>query len=138
VLSPVNSRSDFVALINKAQSSLKIEAEEMQDTGVEQAIVNAKARGVSVQVILPTGDTSNNAGITTLKNGGVSVYEDSTYYMHAKLIIADGTEAFVGSENISTNSLDDNRELGILISKASVITMLANTFSTDLADSSPA
>jgi cardiolipin synthase A/B len=138
VLSPVNSRSDFVALINQAQSSLKIEAEEMQDTSIEQAIVSAEARGVSVQVILPSDDSSNSSGITTLKNGGVSVYEDNTFYMHAKLIIADGTEAFVGSENISTTSLDDNRELGILLGKASVITTLANTFSTDLSDSASA
>ncbi|HEU5380384.1 MAG TPA: phospholipase D-like domain-containing protein [Ktedonobacteraceae bacterium] len=138
VLSPVNSHSDFIALINKAQSTLKIEAEEMQDSAVEQAIVNAEARGVNVQVILPSDDSGNSAGITTLKNGGVSVYEDSHYYMHAKIIIADGTEAFVGSENISTNSLDNNRELGILISKSSVISTLASTFSTDLSDSTAA
>lgn len=135
VLSPVNSRSDFVALINKAQSSLKIEAEEMQDSGVEQAIVNARSRGVTVQVILPSNDSSNTTGITTLKNGGVSVFEDTHFYMHAKLIIADGSEAFVGSENISSTSLDQNRELGILLSKASVISTLASTFSSDLADS---
>jgi phosphatidylserine/phosphatidylglycerophosphate/cardiolipin synthase-like enzyme len=135
VLSPVNSRSDFTALINQAQSSLKIEAEEMQDSSVEQAIVNAKARGVTVQVILPSNQTSNTSGITTLKNGGVSVFEDTHFYMHAKLIIVDGSEAFVGSENISATSLDQNRELGILISKASVISTLASTFSSDLTDS---
>ncbi|HEY5005382.1 MAG TPA: phospholipase D-like domain-containing protein, partial [Ktedonobacteraceae bacterium] len=138
VLSPVNSRSDFVALINTAQSSLKIEAEEMQDSSVEQAIVNAQARGVTVQVILPSPASGNTAGITTLKNGGVSVFEDTSYYMHAKLIIVDGTEAFVGSENISTNSLNNNRELGLLISKANVITTLASTFSTDLSQSKAA
>lgn len=138
VLSPVNSRSDFIALINQAQSSLKIEAEEMQDSSVEQAIVNARTRGVNVQVILPSNDSSNTSGITALKNGGVSVYEDSHYYMHAKLIIADGSEGFVGSENVSTTSLDKNRELGILISKASVLSTLANTFSSDLADSTAA
>jgi len=58
--------------------------------------------------------------------------------MHAKLIIVDGTEAFVGSENISTNSLNNNRELGLLISKANVITTLASTFSTDLSQSKAA
>ncbi|GER86483.1 cardiolipin synthase B [Dictyobacter vulcani] len=135
VLSPVNSRSDFIALINQATSSLKIEAEEMQDTSVEQAIVNAEARGVNVQVILPANDSGNTSGIATLKSGHVLVYTDAHYYMHAKLIIVDGGESFVGSENISTNSLDNNRELGILISKASVITILANTFSSDLTDS---
>ena len=131
VLSPVNSRSDFTGLINQAKSSLLIEAEEMQDSSVEQAIVSAEARGVKVQVILPANDSSNSSGITTLDNGGVSVREDSQYYMHAKIIVADGTESFVGSENISTYSLDKNRELGILLSNSTVLSTLQKTFQTD-------
>ena len=137
VLSPVNSRSDFLALINSAQSSLKIEAEEMDDSSVEKAIVSAEARGVTVQVILPKGST-NATGITTLDNGGVSVYKDTQYYMHAKMILVDGTEAFVGSENISATSLDKNRELGILISDTTVLTKLKSTFKTDLSNSTSA
>jgi len=134
VLSPLNSRSDFTALINSAQTSLKIEAEEMSDSSIEQAIVNAEARGVTVQVILPNG-SSDTAGIDTLDNGGVAVSEDTQYYMHAKIIIVDGKEAFVGSENISTTSLDDNREMGILLSDSSVITKLQTTFKSDLSHS---
>jgi len=99
----------------------------MDDTGVEQAIVNAESRGVKVQVILPN-DSSNSAGISTLDNGGVSVSKDTQYYMHAKMMIVDGTEAFVGSENISTTSLTKNRELGILISDTTVISTLLVTW----------
>ncbi|MBV9712325.1 MAG: hypothetical protein JO011_15575 [Ktedonobacteraceae bacterium] len=134
VLSPVNSRSDFIALINSAQKSLQIEAEEMNDSSVEQAIVKAESHGVTVQVILPNG-SSDTAGISTLDSGGVSVSEDTQYYMHAKIIVADGQEAFVGSENISTTSFDKNRELGILISDASVIATLQTTFKSDLSHS---
>jgi cardiolipin synthase A/B len=131
VLSPVNSRSDFTDLINSAQNSLEIEAEEMADSSIEQAIVNAEARGVKVQVILPNSN-SNSAGISTLDSGGVSVSKDTQYYMHAKMMIVDGTMAFVGSENISTNSLDNNREMGLLISDSSVISTLQSTFQNDL------
>jgi cardiolipin synthase len=137
VLSPVNSNSDFIGLINSAQSRLEIEAEEMNDSSVEQAIVNAESRGVNVQVILPN-DSSNSAGISTLDNGGVSVSKDTQYYMHAKMILVDGTEAFVGSENISTNSLTKNRELGILISDTNVISTLKSTFQSDLRNSQAA
>jgi cardiolipin synthase len=137
VLSPVNSSSDFTDLINSAQGSLKIEAEEMNDSSVEQAIVNARSRGVNVQVILPN-DSSNSAGISTLDNGGVSVSKDTQYYMHAKMMVVDGTKAFVGSENISTTSLTKNRELGILISDTSVISTLQSTFQSDLNNSQAA
>jgi cardiolipin synthase A/B len=137
VLSPINSQSDFVALINSAQTSLQIEAEEMDDSNIEQAIVNAESRGVTVQVILPNGST-DTTGINKLDDGGVSVNEDTQYYMHAKIIVADGKEAFVGSENISATSLGKNRELGILISDKSVISTLQKTFKSDLSHSTAA
>ncbi len=137
VLSPVNSRNDFINLINGAKSSLEIEAEEMDDSSVEQAIVSAEGRGVKVQVILPD-DNSNSAGISTLDNGGVSVSKDTQYYMHAKMMLADGSEAFVGSENISTTSFDKNRELGLLISDSSAISTLQSTFQYDLQHSQTA
>lgn len=138
VLSPVNARSDFTDLINSAQSSLVIEAEEMQDTPVEQAIVSAEKRGVNVQVILPSGSSSNANGIATLDQGGVQVREDPTLYMHAKMLVVDGKLAFVGSENISSYSLDQNRELGILVSDQSVLSTLQSTFQSDWSSSTAA
>ena len=135
VVSPVNSRSDFSALIGSAHQTLLIEAEEMNDSSIEQALVSAAQHGVHVEVILPapsgsSGD-SNSQGITTIKQGGVVVREDSQLYMHAKIIVVDGVKAFVGSENISSQSLDQNRELGIIVSDASVLSRLQNTFQTD-------
>jgi cardiolipin synthase A/B len=46
IVSPVNSRSVFEALIKSARKTLLIEAEEMQDSAIEQAIVSAGRRGV--------------------------------------------------------------------------------------------
>jgi phosphatidylserine/phosphatidylglycerophosphate/cardiolipin synthase-like enzyme len=53
--------------------------------------------------------------------------------MHAKIIIVDGRIAFVGSENISAQSLDQNRELGIIVSDSSVLDKLQTTFQSDWA-----
>ncbi len=131
VLSPVNARTDFSALIGSAKTSLSIEAEEMQDSSIEQALINAVQRGVTVQVILPYNDSGNTSGITTIQQGGVTVKEDKKLYMHAKIILVDGKEAFVGSENISTYSLDKNRELGILVADTSVLATLKSTFNQD-------
>jgi phosphatidylserine/phosphatidylglycerophosphate/cardiolipin synthase-like enzyme len=139
VVSPVNSRSMFLALINSAHKSLTIEAEEMQDSEVEQALVNASKHGVQVQVILPTpsggASDTNSDGITTIHQGSTQVKEDARLYMHAKIIIVDGQKAFVGSENISTASLNRNRELGIVVSDSGVLTTLSQTFQADWSDS---
>ncbi len=135
VVSPVNSRNDFIALINNAHHTLLIETEEMNDSAIEQALARTAQHGVQVEVILPaaqgsSGD-SNSQGIATIKQGGVQVREDPQLYMHAKIIIVDGTMAFVGSENISTQSLDQNRELGIIVSDAAVLNKLQTTFQSD-------
>ncbi len=139
VVSPVNARNDFTALINNAHSMLQIEAEEMQDSDIEQALVNAAQRGVKVQIILPSpggsASDSNSSGISTIKQGDVVVKEDTHLYMHAKIIVVDGHTAFVGSENISTASLERNRELGIIVSDPTVLNTLQQTFQQDWSDS---
>jgi len=141
VVSPVNSRNAFTSLISSAHNTLLVEAEEMNDAGIEQTLINAEQHGVKVQVILPSpsgsgssGD-SNSKGIATIKQGGVQVREDPRLYMHAKIIVVDGQKAFVGSENISTQSLDQNRELGIIVSDAGVLHTLEQTFQQDWGDS---
>jgi cardiolipin synthase A/B len=145
VVSPINSRKDFEALIGSAHKSLQIEAEEMQDNDIEQALVNTEKRGVQVQVILPASSSSssdsgssnsgNSAGISTIEQGNVQVKEDPHLYMHAKIIIVDGQKAFVGSENISAASLDSNRELGIIVSDQNSLNTLQQTFQQDWNDS---
>lgn len=130
VVSPLNSRDSFISLIKAAKSSLLIEAEEMNDPAVEQALVAQEKAGVKIEVILPKGDT-NNDGIAVIKKGKVQVKEDSHLYMHAKIIVVDQKKAFIGSENISTASLDKNRELGIVVSDTTVLNSLQQTFQTD-------
>jgi cardiolipin synthase len=139
VVSPVNSRNDFTTLINSARHTLLIEAEEMNDSQIEQALVSAEQRGVQIEVILPKPSSpdsdSNGPGIATIKQGGIPVREDHHLYMHAKIIVVDGQEAFVGSENISTQSLNQNRELGIIVSDSGVLHTLEQTFQGDWAQS---
>jgi hypothetical protein len=123
VWSPTNSRSALLALINGATTSLMIEQEEMADTGIESALESALARGVEITLVQENESSDYNTILTTLKNDGakIAVYTSSTgYYIHAKVVLADyGTSAaklFVGSENFSTNSLNNNRELGLIFS----------------------
>jgi cardiolipin synthase A/B len=135
IVSPINSRNDFTTLINSARSTLQIEAEEMNDSEIEQALANASQHGVQVEVILPAASgasvDSNSQGIATIKQSGVQVREDPQLYIHAKIIVVDNKVAFVGSENISAQSLDQNRELGIIVSDPSVMNRIQTTFQYD-------
>jgi phosphatidylserine/phosphatidylglycerophosphate/cardiolipin synthase-like enzyme len=54
-------------------------------------------------------------------------------YIHAKMVLVDGNQAYIGSENASETSLDKNREMGIIIQDSQIIAQLQTTFNNDWA-----
>ena len=91
---------------------------------IEDRLIAAVQRGVTVRVVMspaPTGSDANAVGQGRTTRGGVQLRFVKMAYIHAQIIIADNARAFVGSQNISTVSLDSNRELGILLADPRVI-----------------
>ena len=138
VWSPTDSQQKLLALINGATTSLRIYSEEMADTAVEDALIDAAKRGVDVQVCGENEDGEYNSAYARLADAGVQIsyYSSSTgFYIHGKVIEADyGTshaKVFIGSENFSSTSLDRNRELGLIVSDPAVLSAIASTFAAD-------
>jgi cardiolipin synthase A/B len=133
VVSPVDARPKLLALIAGARTSLQVEDEEMLDAQSEDALVAAARRGVAAEVVLPLPSASSPPppDLARLAAGGVRIRYSATLYMHAKLIVQDGGRAFVGSENFSANSLDANREVGVLIADPTALTALETAFASD-------
>jgi hypothetical protein len=137
VWSPTDSQTRLLALINGAQHTLDIEQEEFSDTAIVNAIVAAENRGVTVRVVIedPSSWTSELDEVTAA-GGKVVGYSSSTgFYVHAKAIVADygysTAKVFIGSENMTANSLNDNRELGLIVSDPGVIDGVETTFNAD-------
>jgi cardiolipin synthase A/B len=141
VLSPLNARARILSIIAQARSALDVEAMYVTDREVEAAIVSAHQRGVSVRVLL--NDPSYDIGhvdrlAARLRSVGIDVKRSGTRFIHAKLLLADSARAFVGSENFSRTALDDNREVGIVVSdRDSDVDRIVRTFAADWA-SAPA
>jgi hypothetical protein len=141
VWSPTDSQTQLLALINGATKSLDVEQEEFSDTALINALVSALTRGVTVRVVLED-PSSYSSEVSKVENAGgqVTGYSSSTgFYIHAKTVIADyGTssaKAFAGSENFSSNSLNDNRELGLITADSGVVSGLESTFNGDFTGS---
>jgi cardiolipin synthase len=133
------SADTLLALIGSASRSLDIYNEEMADQRIIQALESAANRGVQVRITMTYATTWKNAfAKLTVKGVNLRTYASSAkFYIHAKVIIADSTRAFVGSENFSTQSLQSNRELGILFSKPEIVSSLENTFDGDWSSARP-
>ena len=128
------SEQQLTALIGAATRSVVVENEEMDSTAVEDALAADARRGVAVTVIM-TADSQWDAALSRLESSGVRVVlhpdTSSALYIHAKAIDVDGSSSFIGSENFSTASLDDDRELGVLTSSADVVGPLNATLFAD-------
>ena len=129
------SENALLSLINSAHTSLDIYNEEMADAKITSALEDAARRGVAVRVDM-TYSSQWTPAFAALTAAGAQV---KTYaakaplYIHAKIVLADGTRAFLGSENFSSNSLNKNRELGLIISDTTTIASLEGTFEKDWA-----
>jgi cardiolipin synthase len=140
VWSPTNSQASILAVINAAHHALSVENEEMNDSTVTAALEAAAKRGVDVTVVM-TADSSWDSAFAALRRAGVHVRtfpdRSSALYIHAKAVVADagrsGQQVFVGSENFSAASLDENRELGIRTANAAVISAISATIASDYA-----
>jgi phosphatidylserine/phosphatidylglycerophosphate/cardiolipin synthase-like enzyme len=110
----------------------------MGDATVEKALIAAAKRGVDVQVCGENEDGEYDKAFGKLSRGGVriSYYSSPTgFYIHGKVVEADyGTSharVFIGSENFSNTSLNQNRELGLITSGHAVMAAIASTFTAD-------
>jgi len=136
-----NAQPAILALIQSATTSIDVESEEYDSSGLETAIASAlvaKAQsGVTVHMVLETStESSQSTAVSALQAAGGKVvgytYSGSSGLdIHAKAIVVDGATAYVGSENLSGGSLGYNRELGVIFSEPSEVAKVASTIGMD-------
>jgi cardiolipin synthase len=135
VVAPINALPDLLAMINAAKSTIDIEAEELSDYHTADALKAALGRGVKVRVVLSDAPltTAGQNAVNEIKGAGGKLVTISTPYVHAKTMVVDGATAYVGSENFTQNSLQSNRELGVIFAVASEVQKIETTISSDFA-----
>jgi phosphatidylserine/phosphatidylglycerophosphate/cardiolipin synthase-like enzyme len=137
--SPTTAQSRLVSLVESATTSIDVEEEEFSDTALINALVDDAENGVTVRVVVE--DPSDySSEIKKLDNAGAQVVgypESAALYIHAKAIVVDygqsDAKVEVGSMNWTSNSLGDNRELGIILSDTAAETVVENQFDADFA-----
>jgi cardiolipin synthase len=134
----------FVDLIEKAESELVFYVPYFYPPKpVEDAIVAARARGVSVKVVTNSPRT-NDVGIavaayhahaSTYLRAGVEIHEYQGRTMHAKALLVDGRLLSIGSHNLTPRSFSVNGEASVLTGDPVVLEKFKGMMARDLADS---
>ena len=124
VISPDNARQTLAAFIRGARQELAIYDAKVQDPAMIKLLKERAARGVTVRVL----------GNVKGKEGGIDARAPAMR-MHVRAIIRDGTRAFVGSQSLRREELDERREVGLIITNPTVARKLLQVFECDWADS---
>jgi phosphatidylserine/phosphatidylglycerophosphate/cardiolipin synthase-like enzyme len=148
VVAPTNARAKLVGLITSAQRDVIATTENLGDPSIANALLADVKRGVRVRLLVPLCDKNpdplyNLAPARRLADGGVLVRmmpapeDDKHPYMHSKLIQVDAVTMYVGSENLSINSLAKARELGLIFANTAAAQAIGNAFEADWAAAAP-
>jgi phosphatidylserine/phosphatidylglycerophosphate/cardiolipin synthase-like enzyme len=133
-----NSRKLMSDFIDTAEETLDVQHPKFVDATVTERIAAAAQRGVHVRVLcggkhgISDWDILDTfSSLRLLHYLGVKVHKQKNLRLHAKLLIADGKRALVGSMNIDRSAFDLRRELGTTIHDRAIIDGLAEVFESD-------
>jgi len=112
----------IVAEINEARGVILVQAYSFTSMPIANALVSAKQRGVSVQVILDKSQRSERySGATFLANAGIrTLIDEQPSIAHSKVIIIDGVSVITGSFNFTRSAQQYNAENLIVIRDGSL------------------
>jgi cardiolipin synthase A/B len=125
VISPDNARAMLSAFIKGARRELVIYDAKVFDAAMIKLLKERAAKGVSVRVL----------GSIKGKDGGIDTRKLATMRMHVRAIVRDGTRAFVGSQSLRKDELENRREVGLIVTNPTVARKLLHVFESDWADS---
>ncbi|HWP44811.1 MAG TPA: phospholipase D-like domain-containing protein [Blastocatellia bacterium] len=129
VISPYNSRQKLIGLLSQAQSSLRIMDAKLQDQEALSLLLRKASAGCDVRII--TRDTYYDEVVPNFHVRALARYK-----LHAKCIVVDSNTFFVGSQNLRPVSLDQRREVGIIIQDSAMARRIERVFDEDWANAS--
>ena len=137
-------RDRITTFIDRARHTLLLQNERYQDTIVIEHLVRASRRGVEIHVLARPPHTLKEdkllegvGGLRIMDDVGIKVHKLKHLKLHAKMLLADGVAAIVGSINLAPGSLDDRRELAIEVRDDEVVERLYDVARHDWKHSHP-
>jgi cardiolipin synthase len=139
-----NGRDRIAVFIDRAKHRLFVQNERYQDSVIIERLVRAARRGVKIHVMVRPPHTLKKeklvegvGGIRILNDVGVKVHKLKHLRLHAKMLLADGKRAIVGSINLTPGSFDSRRELAIEVNDKHVVKRLHHVARHDWKHSHP-
>ena len=126
---PINCRGIIEHLISSARSSIVIQNQYIDDAKILSLIQEQQKSLWISNVNIQLSKTPQNEQLLPVL--GTSLHLFSKPYLHAKMLLIDEKLLLLSSINLSSNSMDNNREVGILLTDPIVIREFIEQFRKD-------
>ena len=106
-----------VEALGEAKSTVLVQAYSFTSAPIARALVDARRRGVHVEVLLDKSQrTEKYSSATFIYNNGIPCFIDSQHAIaHNKVIVIDGRTVITGSFNFTKAAEDNNAENMLVI-----------------------
>ena len=121
VVSPENSREMLTAFIKGAKKDLAIYDAKIYDPAMVKLLRERAEKGVKVRVL---------GGIKG-KDSGIELRKLGTMRLHVRAIVRDSSKAFVGSQSLRKDELENRREVGLIVSNPAMARGMLKVFDSD-------
>lgn len=111
VISPLNSREKIENFITAAQNEIFLYVQTISDEKILAKILEIQKNWKNIFIC--TADNKTNREVS---GRFPQIWKfGKKPYLHAKIMLADSEKIFLWSQNFTTNSLENNREMGIIL-----------------------
>ncbi len=119
VICPINCRSVIEKALSSAKHSIDIMTQYIYDPSLTKILKNTP-KNINIRLLLSKSSGNQNI-VDYFGPKTAQMYKSKKHYLHTKTILIDDRRLLIGSMNLSQNSLDNNRELGIIITDPTLI-----------------
>lgn len=123
VVSPFNSRSSLLTLIEGARQQLLIYDPRLTDRLMQRAIERRAMTGIDVRVISKLEKKLRDVEIASYPGGR----------LHVRAIVQDARRVFIGSQGLRRAELDRRREIGVIVDDKEIVRGVTRIFEKDWA-----
>ncbi len=133
IISPGDSRAAILDFIHAARRSLLIEHEQFSDPQVINALAVRANAGVTVRMVLSEQKSRDGATQLSRLASSVQAVFPKSLKIHAKMMVRDDTDMLLGSTNLIAQSLDERREVSVIVTDPDAVSRTLVTFNADFA-----
>ena len=124
------SQDAIIAVINRAQKTILVQAYSFTSAPIAEALKRAHDFGVNVSVILDRSqETGRYSGLTYLQHAGIPTWVDHRHAIaHNKVMIIDHNIVVTGSFNFTKSAEKNNAENTIIITDTQLAQLYINNW----------